>query len=1175
MIGQQLGNYNITARLGKGAMAEVFLAEHVANGQTVAVKVMHPHLSDGDDFIQRFAREARILTTVSHPHILKVFDYHVADTPTDISYIVMEFINGRSLDERLSQLYEDKKSAALPQDDALHIINDVGQALVYAHSNGLLHRDIKPSNVMETHDGRIILTDFGLAKSTADSRLTATGMMMGTPAYMPPEHALGMPGDHRADIYSLGVMLFELIVGQLPFKSDTVIGLIMQHVSMPPPLPSQLKANIPVWLDDAILKSLAKRPEERYNSIAEMLSDLGLTQHTRTMIGPAFSDTLLEHDTVVGQSQHEVMEQLRNEIRRQLEGEGSFISTLSPKLAPPFQAPPLSPHYIDRQITEQIKALLLQDLPSTPIVGLHGLAAVGKSVLSTQLAHELQDSFPDGVLWAKLDNQSLEAQLISIAAAFGQAEAINKIPEVAAKEDFVRQLLLDKQVLYIIDQVESSHQIRSLLPNGSKNVTLITTRNRKLLQDTGAVAIPVHPFTLEQTLLYLRRMLGNARVEAELGEAHRLHEFTGGLPLALSIVAGYLQESDELTIAEYNEILRDEQTRLENLADWEDETRDVAASFELSYQSLPADVQNILLALSVFDGPDFDSQAIAAVTKLPAARVKIALGRLQTLSLVNLIEAQRQTLVGAQTINAARYSINSLLKLFARQKLGDQEPLFRQQAAEYFVSLAEQYAQTQNYNQLDFEWQNIVGALEWAYENKQYALLTRGILPLTQNYLGIMGFMEARGHWPEARELLSQAAEGLDQLTDSLQKATILVNLGGFAVKQSDYTAAQPWLNKAIAELDKMPQTDEVRKMLAYACDFMSQRLLTTNREQALDWVWRGWRILQKGDPQVMQPQLGYLYMQIANIQARMGQFEDAIRSAQLGLSALPLEPSAARISGFTTLGMIHYLQGDNEASSDYLNQALLIARELGDAHKLATIWLNIGANEKSRGRLQSAAKNYGRAINLYQHMGNAYFETGTRINIGQIHAILGEDAAAREQFDRAIALSNLHNLLDLKAMAQSNLADLEIVNGRYLAAAPLLAEALTAAEEIKAAHLIPTLHRAKAQVALGQQQADQALLYIDEALQGVQETKDQEEEGISWRVKGEILVQLQQNESATAAFEHSLDLLADQNPYQLALSQLAWATSQPHHPRAHELRELAKAGFTEIGAVRELNQLN
>ncbi|MCB0035305.1 MAG: protein kinase [Anaerolineales bacterium] len=1156
-------------------MAEVFLAEHVTEGQTVAIKVMHKHLGDGDNFIQRFAREARILKTVTHPHILKVFDYHVADIAPDISYIVMEFINGRSLDERVSQLYEETRSAALPQDEALRIIAEVGQALVYAHNNGLLHRDIKPSNVMETIDGRIILTDFGLAKSISDSRLTATGMMMGTPAYMPPENALGMPGDHRADIYSLGVMLFELVVGQLPFKSDTVIGLIMQHVSMPPPLPSQLKANIPLWLDDAILKTLAKRPEERYNSVAELLSDLGLTQHTHTVAGPTFSDTLLEHDTVVGQSHHEAMEQMRDEIRRQLEGGASLISTLSPKLAPPFQAPPLSPHYIDRQITEQIKALLLQDTPATHIIGLHGLAAVGKSVLSTQLAYELQESFPDGILWAKLDNQSLEAQLISIAAAFGQAEAINKIPDLSAKEDFVRQLLLDKHVLYILDQVDNSRQIRSLLPNGAKNVTLITTRNRKLLQDTGAVAIPVLPFTFEQTVAYLRRILGNARVEAEQEEARRLHEFTGGLPLALSIVAGYLQESDELTIAEYNGILHDEQTRLENLADWEDETRDVAASFELSYQSLPNDVQSIFLALSVFDGPDFDSQAITAVTQLSAARVKIALGRLQTLSLVNLIEAQRETLVGAQTINAARYSINSLLKLFARQKLGDKEAVYRQQAAEYFVSLAEEYAQSQNYNQLDFEWQNIVGALDWAYENKQYDLLTRGILPLTQNYLGIMGFMEARGHWPEARQLLSQAAEGLDQLADPLQKATILVNLGGFAVKQSDFVAAQTWLNQALSELDTMPQTDEVRKLLAYACDFMGQRMLAIDREEALDWVWRGWRILQKGDLQIMQPQLGYLYMQIANIQARMGQFEDAIRSAQLGLSALPLEPSAARISGFTTLGMIHYLQGDNEASSDYLNQALLIARQLGDAHKLATIWLNIGANEKSRGRLQNAAKNYARAINLYQHMGNAYFETGTRINIGQIHAILGEDTAAREQFDRAIALSNLHNLLDLKAMAQSNLADLEIVNGRYQTAEQLLIEALTAAEEVKAAHLIPTLHRAKAEAALGQQQADQALLYIDEALQKVQETKDQEEEGISWRVKGEILVQLQKNESATAAFEQSLELLADQNPYQLALSQLAWATSQPQHPRARELRELAKAGFTEIGAVRELNQLN
>ncbi len=269
LVGQTIGKFDILTSLGGGGMAEVYKAFQPSLNRHVAIKVIHPYLAKDPEFITRFQREAQNVAALRHPHIVQVYDY---DVDEGRPYMVMEFIDGDTLSSRLSQMKS--RNERFNQDDVIRIIKDVGEALAYAHEHEMIHRDVKPANVMLDNRGRVILTDFGLAKIVTDNRLTATGTVMGTPAYMSPEQCKGMAGDARTDIYSLGVMLYEQATGELPFQSDTQVGLIVKQVTEAPPAPSTIAPHLPAWLEAVILKSLEKNPDTRYQSIDQMLADL-------------------------------------------------------------------------------------------------------------------------------------------------------------------------------------------------------------------------------------------------------------------------------------------------------------------------------------------------------------------------------------------------------------------------------------------------------------------------------------------------------------------------------------------------------------------------------------------------------------------------------------------------------------------------------------------------------------------------------------------------------------------------------------------------------------------------------------------------------------------------------------------------------------------------------------
>ncbi|WP_441251278.1 protein kinase domain-containing protein [Kitasatospora sp. McL0602] len=276
------GRYRLTHRLGRGGMAEVFAAQDVRLARTVAVKLLRSELAQDDVARLRFTREAHSVAGLNHHSIVAVYDtgeeHHDGESTP---YIVMELVEGRTVRELLVD------ESAPPVDQALIITAGVLEALAYSHRHGIVHRDIKPANVIITTGGAVKVMDFGIARALtgAASTMTQTGMVMGTPQYLSPEQALGKPVDHRSDLYAAGCMLYELLTLRPPFVGDTPLAVVYQHVQDAPVAPSQVNPRVPHQLDELVLRSLAKNPDDRFQSADEFRAHL---QHAlREMHGAA------------------------------------------------------------------------------------------------------------------------------------------------------------------------------------------------------------------------------------------------------------------------------------------------------------------------------------------------------------------------------------------------------------------------------------------------------------------------------------------------------------------------------------------------------------------------------------------------------------------------------------------------------------------------------------------------------------------------------------------------------------------------------------------------------------------------------------------------------------------------------------------------------------------------
>jgi serine/threonine protein kinase/beta-lactam-binding protein with PASTA domain len=266
MIGLTLsGRYELLARVGGGGMALVYKAKDLLLNRFVAVKVLRQQFTHDEDFVKRFRREAQAAASLSHPNIVSIYDVGQVE---DTHYIVMEFIDGANLNEII------RDRAPLQPDEAVKITGQICDALEHAHHNQIIHRDIKPHNILMGNNGRVKVTDFGIARAVTSSTITQTGSVIGSVHYFSPEHAKGVTTGEKSDLYSLGIVLYQMLTGRLPFLGESPISVALKHLQDPFEQPRKVNPHIPQSVENIILRAMRKDPQERYQSAAEMHRDL-------------------------------------------------------------------------------------------------------------------------------------------------------------------------------------------------------------------------------------------------------------------------------------------------------------------------------------------------------------------------------------------------------------------------------------------------------------------------------------------------------------------------------------------------------------------------------------------------------------------------------------------------------------------------------------------------------------------------------------------------------------------------------------------------------------------------------------------------------------------------------------------------------------------------------------
>ena len=265
-VGKRLdGRYEIHELIGAGGMACVYKAFDRQENRWVAIKILKDEYSQNSEFLRRFRNESRAIAVLSHPNIVKIYDVSFGDR---IQYIVMEYVDGITLKDYIHH------NGALPWKESVHFTSQVLRALQHAHDNGIIHRDVKPQNIMLLQDGTIKVTDFGIARFNQGETQTMTDKALGSVHYIAPEQARGEHTSERSDIYSVGVLLYEMITGQLPFVADTAVSVALMQLQSEPELPRNVNPDVPEGLEEITIKAMKKNPAERFSSAGEMLRDL-------------------------------------------------------------------------------------------------------------------------------------------------------------------------------------------------------------------------------------------------------------------------------------------------------------------------------------------------------------------------------------------------------------------------------------------------------------------------------------------------------------------------------------------------------------------------------------------------------------------------------------------------------------------------------------------------------------------------------------------------------------------------------------------------------------------------------------------------------------------------------------------------------------------------------------
>jgi len=1113
LIGKSLGKYRIVQRLARGGMAEIYKAYQNNLDRYVAIKIMHAHLTSDPGFVARFEREAKSIAALHHPHIVQVLDF---DIEGDMPYIVMELVEGIPLRTQVKNL--SRRGEIVPLKKTARIIRQIGQALSYAHAQNMIHRDVKSSNIIieggEALTGRAVLTDFGLVKILSAPNQTITEATVGTPAYMAPEQGLGEPGDHRVDIYSFGVVLFELATGRLPFEADTLVATMLKHIQEEVPQPRLFNPELPVDVENIIYKSMAKRPEDRYQQIDEMLADMDAA--------------LVDLETrPVG-------------VKIRESGEISTLSgirLIEVKPPPEPAIPPAATDFVGRQ-TEL--AYFTEQLAAKHQIIISGMPGMGKTALAAALA--MQVSPPVKIFWHTFHTGEGVHALIWKLAGFlawrGQSDLWAMLqnaqqtgiqpPPSEVLFDYLFQLLCGQGYLLCFDNfhfVENDpllaqflERLEGVIPDNEVSIMIITSRSVPGLAHSADFQ-PMAGLSREDA----RSLLATRGLSLPEDLFNTLYTRTEGNTQFLTLaIDSLLRGQDPVRL-------------IHQLPENESIEHYLIKAVD---DGLNAEEREVMSAVSVLMGYPGSRDAISAI--LEGRNMRRTLNDLNSRYLLSALEGE----------NGKEYTQHALVQVFYYEQLG------RRAQQEMHRRAAEHYATT--------EPDPLRAALHYQCAGE----VARAVEYATQDVWASIN----RGQALALQQVLEQFGEKLD---DPILNARLNLARGQVSALLGDGQAAQDRYESAYNTLEGLPDSPQARPLKARACLGMGEVLQESNPLVALEWLMLGLEALPEGENLLEQ---AIIRIRMGRIHAYQGDYKAAEEALQQGRKELPPEHPMQITAlgnlgnlycarGDTVQGQAYYRDalalaqklGDQWRIAEHKLNLGIEADIAGQLKEALAIYQEVLAQAEKLGSLAQRVRTHTLLGIVYVKLGE--YEQAER-NLKECIGL------ARRAKLRAHLIYALPSLADLYLrQGQPAAAEPLLVE----------AEKLYQETGTRLAEVLPEINRTWALLHLEQGDIEAARTRAETSVSLARDLESDTDEGIGMRVLGKVKLALQQHDGALASFEGSLAQLEDRDPYEAARTQTAWGEcllDGPERPRGLELLQKAEAAFAQLGAQRDLDMV-